>query len=383
MTITRLLTATALASAGFALPQAAFAQDAADPVDQAAEETTGESIIVTGSRIRRPNLDSTIPVTSVGAEQVLETGQISVGDQLNQLPQLRATFSQANSTRFIGTAGQNSLDLRGLGTDRTLVLINGRRQVSNAPGSFRWDTNNVPADLIERVDVVTGGNSAIYGSDAIAGVVNFVMKREFEGVQLRAQAGISDEGDSGSQFVSGIFGKNFAEGRGNITLAGEYARQEALYILDRAQGRDRRQFQLVQNLGPITNPFAGVPIRATGEPSAGDGVPDTQFIGGLVRTNTSVGGLFAAACPTAAATGESAAAFTLRQSRACTGIVNPGGTTAANQFGTVWVFQPDGTLTSAGCTRDFRAFGSGNCQGGQGSTLRESGQFQPNSSVTT
>ncbi|MEO7248451.1 MAG: TonB-dependent receptor plug domain-containing protein, partial [Novosphingobium sp.] len=92
------------------------------------------SIVVTGSRIKRPNLDSTIPVTSVGADAITEAGQISVGDQLNQLPQLRATFSQANSTRFIGTAGQNFLDLRGLGTDRTLVLVNGRRQVATTSG---------------------------------------------------------------------------------------------------------------------------------------------------------------------------------------------------------------------------------------------------------
>lgn len=381
MKLSRFLTATALASAVFAFPHAAVAQDtpAATGADEtaSAEAEAGTDVLITGSRIRRPNLDSTIPITSVGPETVLETGQISVGDQLNQLPQLRATFSQANSTRFIGTAGQNSLDLRGLGTDRTLVLINGRRQVSNAPGSFRWDTNNVPADLVERVDVVTGGNSAIYGSDAIAGVVNFIMKREFDGIQVRGQAGISDKGDSGSQFLSAIVGKNFSEGRGNITLAAEFARQEALYILDREQGRDRRQFQLVQNLGPITNPAAGIPTRPGGEPSTGDGIPDTQFIGGLVRTNTSIGGLFAAACPTAAAAGESAAAFAARQSRACSGIINPGGTSAANQFGTLWVFQPDGNLVSAGCTRDFRPFGSGNCQGGLGSTLREAGQFQP------
>lgn len=370
----RFLSATALAGAVSILPAVAIAQ-ASTPAT--AESAEGSEIIVTGSRISRPNLDSTIPVTSVGSEQIMDSGQISVGDQLNQLPQLRSTFSQANSTRFIGTAGQNFLDLRGLGTERTLTLINGRRQVSSAPGSFRWDTNNVPADLIERVDVVTGGNSAIYGSDAIAGVVNFVLKRSFDGFQVRGQAGVSDRGDSGSQFLSGVAGMNFSEGRGNVTFAAEYARQEALYITDREQGRNRQQFQLVQNLGPITNPFAGVPVRGTPEPSTGDGIPDTQFIGGLVRTNTSVGGLFAAACPTVAAAGESAAAFAARQGRACSGIVNPGGTTAANQFGNLFVFQPDGNLVSAGCTRDFRPFGSGNCQGGLGSTLRESGQFQP------
>ena len=234
MTINRLLSATALATS-LVLAPAAFAQDAAtedqtlatvagDPTANAASDS---DIVVTGSRIARPNLASTIPITSVGPQELLATGSLSVGDQLNELPQLRATFSQANSTRFIGTAGSNFLDLRGLGTDRTLVLVNGRRHVSTSPGSFRWDINNVPSDLIERVDVVTGGNSAIYGSDAVAGVVNFVLKRSFDGLQLRGQGGISEYGDRGSYFVSGIAGKNFAEGRGNITFAAEYAKQKS------------------------------------------------------------------------------------------------------------------------------------------------------------
>lgn len=381
MKFSRFLTATALASAAFAFPHVASAQDAPaatagteDPAAVEAEE--GTDVIVTGSRIRRPNLDSTVPITSVGTELITKTGQISVGDQLNQLPQLRSTFSQANSTRFIGTAGQNFLDLRGLGTDRTLVLVNNRRFVSSAPGSFRWDVNNVPADLIERVDIVTGGNSAIYGSDAVAGVVNFVLKRSFEGLQINGQGGIAGEGDSGAYFVSGIAGKNFADGRGNITLAAEYAHQEALFIPERLQGRERRQFQLTQNLGAQLNPSNG-PIRTGGESSIGDGIPDTTFIGGLRRVTTSLGGTFTATCPTAAGTGESAAAFNARRAIACTGLLNPGSTNPLSQFGTAYAFMPDGTLVPNGCVTDFRPFGSGNCIGGFGSTLREAGQFQP------
>ncbi|MEO7383419.1 MAG: TonB-dependent receptor, partial [Novosphingobium sp.] len=239
-----------------------------------------------------------------------------------------------------------------------------------------WDVNNVPADLIERVDVVTGGNSAIYGSDAISGVVNFVLRRSFDGIQIRGQAGVSGEGDSGSQFVSGTFGRNFADGRGNITFAAEYAHQDALYVVDRAQGRDRRQFQLTQNTGINLNPSAG-PLRSTGEPQLGDGISDTTFIGGLQRVATSVGGTFSAACPTVAATGESAAAFTARRALACSGIFNPGSSNPIAQFGAAFAFQPDGTLVPNGCITDFRGFGSGNCIGGLGSTLRESGQFQP------
>ncbi len=355
----------------------AFAQDVQPVADEAAvvAEEGGEQIVVTGSRISRPNLKASVPITSVG-EDITETGQISVGDQLNQLPQLRSTFSQANSTRFIGTAGQNFLDLRGLGTDRTLTLINNRRSVSTTPGSFRWDVNNVPSDLVERVDIVTGGNSAIYGSDAVAGVVNFILRREYEGLQIRAQNGISDEGDSASVFVSGLAGKNFADGRGNITFAVEYAKQDALFVLDREQGRQRRQFQLTQVLGQQLNPAFGA-IRTTPEAATGDGISDTTFLGPLTRVGTSIGGMITSTCPTTAATGESASAFAARRALTCSGLANPGSSNPLSQFGNAFGFLPDGSLVRNVCQTDFRQFGSGNCIGGIGSTLRESGQFQP------
>ena len=121
-----------------------------------------------------------------------------MGDLLNDLPALRSTFSQSNSSRFLGTTGLNLLDLRGLGTQRTLVLVNGRRHVGSdiLSNAVSPDTNTFPTDLIERIDVVTGGNSAVYGSDAIAGVVNFVLKKDFEGLQFRGQGGQSSESDA-------------------------------------------------------------------------------------------------------------------------------------------------------------------------------------------
>lgn len=193
-----------------------------------ATSPTGE-IVVTGSRIRRPNLDSGVPVTSISGKEFFETGNVSIGDTLNQLPSLRNTFSQANSTRFLGTSGLNLLDLRGLGTQRTLVLVNGRRQVGGdiLNSGVSTDTNTIPTDLIDRVDIVTGGNSAVYGSDAIAGVVNFILKDHYQGIQLRAQAGISKYRDAGGYFISGLAGHNFAGGRGNIALNVEYARQDS------------------------------------------------------------------------------------------------------------------------------------------------------------
>jgi len=151
----------------------------ADTSPAAKSANSDVSIVVTGSRIRRPNLASSVPITSVTTQDLTSRGEVSLGDALNDLPSLRSTFSQANSTNSIGTAGLSILDLRGLGTNRTLVLLNGRRMVSAQPGNFNVDVNVIPVDILDRVDVVTGGNSAVYGSDAVAGVVNFILRKDY------------------------------------------------------------------------------------------------------------------------------------------------------------------------------------------------------------
>jgi outer membrane receptor protein involved in Fe transport len=226
----------------------------AQPADEAA-------ITVTGTRIRRPNLESPLPVTSVGGQEFFQTGNVSVGDKLAELPSIASTFTQANSTRFLGTAGLNLLDLRGLGTARTLVLVNGRRHVGGDVLStgVSVDVNTIPTDLIERVDVVTGGNSAVYGSDAIAGVVNFILKQDYDGIQLRGQGGQSKYGDADSYFISALVGKNFAGGRGNIAVNLEYARR------DQAWGSERDWFRHVLTV---------VDADPAGTPNGSDGNPD-------------------------------------------------------------------------------------------------------------
>ena len=124
--------------------QLAIGADAAPATDQLQE------VVLTGSRIARPNLDSPVPVTTVGANEIFETGNTSVGDLLNDLPALRSTYSQSNSSRFLGTTGLNLLDLRGLGTQRTLVLVNGRRHVGSdiLGNAVSPDVNAIPSDLI-------------------------------------------------------------------------------------------------------------------------------------------------------------------------------------------------------------------------------------------
>jgi outer membrane receptor protein involved in Fe transport len=387
MTKFRLLGATAIASAAFAglacaLAAPAHAQDRQDPetvtqadapevlqgeaeLESGRDATTDEELIVTGTRIRSPNLVSTVPITSLGVQELTDTGNVSLGDELNKLPAMSTTFSQSNSTGFIGTSGLNLLDLRGLGTVRTLVLVNGRRHITAFPGiTQRVDVNTIPVDLVDRIDIVTGGNSAIYGSDAVAGVVNFIMKRDFEGIKVRGQGGISDEGDRGSYFASLTAGKNFADGRGNVALALEWAFSDDLYYADRdnlyGAFSGRRQFNQIET--------------TLGEPAAGDGIPDRAFLINVRNGNVSEGGAYASACPAAVpATDPGFAAVQARRALNCTGTRADSGA----ELGHVFMFDESGILRPNSCIQDLRPLGSANCVGGQGSTLRQSGQLIP------
>ena len=225
------------------------------------------SIVVTGSRIRSPNVTSDVPVSSISGEAIFQSSDQNVGELLNELPQLRSTFAQQNPGAGIGIAGLNLLDLRGLGTSRTLVLVNGRRHVPAdiLANAVSPDVSSIPNDLIERVDIVTGGNSAVYGSDAIAGVVNFVLRRQFDGLQLRATANIAESGFGGGQFVSAMAGKNFADGRGNITLHGEFARTERVFASDVPSFREQAG-------------LFGVDSDIGGLPNGSDGFADAVFL---------------------------------------------------------------------------------------------------------
>ncbi len=285
---TSLFIATAAdAKAGLAAPKAAPADQASDSaapqsapaVDTGASNAVEGEIIVTGTRLRRPNDVSIVPITSVTSAEIFQRGSISVADVLNDLPQLRSTVSSQNSTSGLGVRGLNLLDLRGLGTSRTLVLVNGRRHVGaeiinnrNSP-----DINTFPTDLIERVDVTTGGSSSVYGSDAIAGVVNFVLKQNYEGLQLHGQAGVSGHNDAGNQYISLVAGKNFADGRGNLAVNLEYAQQEAYFGSNRPN--------LAQN-----DAFVVIQADPAGSVNGSDGNPDRRFFRDIRSTTISSGG---------------------------------------------------------------------------------------------
>lgn len=199
---------------GFAFAAPAIAQTAPQQV---------ETVTVTGSRIGRKDYVSPSPITTVGAAKIEATGSLNIEQVLNSLPQVVPGLTAASNNPSDGTA---TVDLRGLGPSRTLVLVNGHRMTPATKASSAIDLNAIPAALIKKVEVVTGGASATYGSDALAGVVNFIMKDDFEGLQITGQAGQTAEGDGNTSDISAIFGTNFADGKGNITTFASFTKRD-------------------------------------------------------------------------------------------------------------------------------------------------------------
>ncbi|KLJ01408.1 TonB-dependent receptor [Luteimonas sp. FCS-9] len=222
------IAATLLASATTAAAQESPASDSTQTLDR---------VNVTGSRIAREGFVTPSPVTGITAEEIRATGAVTIGDLMTKMPALSPTYTLGNSTRFIGTAGLGLVDLRGMGTSRTLVLVNGRRHVGASPGSTAVDVNTIPVEWIERVEVITGGASAVYGADAVAGVVNFITKKSFDGIEMRAQTGGSGEGNFGRSFVSVSGGSDFADGRGSAAISIEHSQQDRFSRTGREIGR--------------------------------------------------------------------------------------------------------------------------------------------------
>src|SRR5579864_574311 len=190
-----------------------------------AEETPGAAlseVVVTGSRLRTPNETSVSPITTVTATDIQSTGLTRVEDVLNNLPMV---FAGMNSTTSNGADGTASVDLRGLGTSRTLVLVNGRRLGPGlGDGRNYSDINEIPAPLIERIDILTGGSSSVYGADAVAGVVNFVLNTHFEGVQINAGYHFQQHNNSDSGVEAIVAARNFALPPSEVNTAfGKYA----------------------------------------------------------------------------------------------------------------------------------------------------------------
>jgi iron complex outermembrane recepter protein len=213
-----MLATTIISGMAFAAPAFAQTTPAAAPAE--------EVVVVTGTRVRRPDLVSNSPVTSISAAELEKSNVSNVETALRQMPQFLSGATQfSNNTD--GPEGVATLNLRGLDAKRTLVLMDGKR-LPSFDSTGVADVNAVPTALIERIDVVTGGASAVYGSDALAGVVNFTLKKNFEGLEATASASEYGEGDGRSTNLSVTMGSNFADDRGNAVIAFSSSTREAV-----------------------------------------------------------------------------------------------------------------------------------------------------------
>ena len=214
------------AALSFMAATPAFAQTAEEEVSEVS------AIVVTGSRIRQPGYEASSPITSLSSESIAMSQPVAVEELVKDLP---AAVPAVGSATNNGSGGGATINLRGLGTNRTLVLINGRRVVPfNLEGVV--DTNTIPLALVERVDTVTGGASAVYGADAVAGVVNFILKNNFEGVEVNSSYGFSGEDDAVRRKFDVTIGGNFAEDRGNAVVSFGYTKTDPLYQVRRPWG---------------------------------------------------------------------------------------------------------------------------------------------------
>src|SRR5690606_28926419 len=192
-------------------------------------------IVVTGSRIARRDFTAASPVVTVGSESFENISTVGVEQMLNQFPQFQPSGSQFTNAGIqpgaFATPGIATLNLRGLGSNRNLVLINGRRgQPANA--TLVIDTNTIPASAIANVEVITGGASAVYGADAIGGVVNFILKDDFEGVEIDVQTSATQHGGGEETRFSVLMGGNYGN-TGNVMIGLEWATRNAVYQRDR------------------------------------------------------------------------------------------------------------------------------------------------------
>ncbi len=239
-----------------------------------ADDASVEKIEVTGSRIARAELSTPAPVITVSAEEIARFGTPDLGSILAELPAIAAGSTLIGNNNSNANAGLSSPDLRSLGEERTLTLVNGKRHVAGSPTSSAIDTGAIPAAMIERIEVITGGASAIYGSDAVSGVINIILKDDYEGTEVRI-AGATDTESVGakSHNFSVLTGATSADGRGNVTFFAELTRIAEVIETD---------LQQAAAWGTIANPLDAAGVRPDGEDRENNGIPDrlrVPFVG--------------------------------------------------------------------------------------------------------
>lgn len=263
----------ALLSAAALVTTPAAAQEAG-AAPAANQQNSGEvdEVVVTGSRIARKDYLANSPIVTVTQDDVRATGSANIETLINELPQFTPLGSASSNSPNV--AGQAQVQLRGLGAIRTLVLLNGRRVVPSSASSV-VDLNLLPTPLISSVETITGGASSTYGSDAVAGVLNFRLNEDFEGVQLDVQYGVSDRGDAASESISLTVGGDIADGRGNAVLSVGYSDRDS--VLNAA-----RNFSAISGFAG-TSPLGSTVFDATNLPSA---AAVSAAVPGAARGNT-------------------------------------------------------------------------------------------------
>src|SRR5580698_1686753 len=211
------------------------AADADTSVNKPASDDTSqlEEVTVTGSRIRRKDLTSASPLITIDSDQLDQRAGLSLESYLNQLPnynpaQTPTTENADVQPSAVNTVGISTISLRGFGPNRSLVLIDGHR-TTPVNALMVTDINSIPAAMIDRVEIITGGASAVYGADAIGGVTNFILKKNYEGASIDVQDGISQAGDGNELRVSALMGSKIADGKGNIIMGMEYYNRDESY----------------------------------------------------------------------------------------------------------------------------------------------------------
>jgi len=283
----------AMATAGAASAQDAPGEGTAAPDSAAAQapETSDaeeRNVIVTGTRVVRDGFQAPTPLQVLTEEDIENSSPTNnIADFVNQLPALAASIRPSNSRLELsnGQAGINALNLRSLGTVRTLVLVNGRRSVGSTANGI-VDINTIPQSLVQRVEVVTGGASAAYGSDAVAGVTNFILNNQYEGLKLEADIGVTERGDGFNYSGALTGGLTFAGGRGRLIVAGEIAHTDGIFSVDPGE-RDWNHTGFVRIQNPAWPANATAPrylIRTqVGQANSTPGGLITQSLGGTTN----------------------------------------------------------------------------------------------------
>ena len=228
------LLATSVLAGMASLTSPVLAQDAsvvdAAPQDQVSEI---EEVVVTGSRIRRDPTNSPTPQIQVSREDLLSTGQTTVIDYLATIPALSNSVVPSDTTGSgLGDGGLSLANLRSLGSNRTLTLVDGRRHVGSNGGSLAVDVDTIPRLLIENIEIITGGAASVYGADAVSGVLNFVLRKDFEGLEIDANYGMINQDGQVARRVSALIGHNFFDDRLNVYAHAEYEKQDAVSSYD-------------------------------------------------------------------------------------------------------------------------------------------------------